>query len=173
MGKTKFEEIEVGQELPSIELEITQEDINRYAVASLDFNPVHTDPDWMKATKKFGEEFFTGIWDIEENVAHGNATISTMISLITNWIAEDGGFLASLDSTLTKPVLNGDTIKCTGKITEKHPVEDKRAAYEGFAEEAESFNEICGNSFVVVKIDAKNQNDETIGFAKAKVIPPE
>ena len=36
----------IGDQLPPIIQHVTQEFIDRYAAASLDFNPVHVDPDW-------------------------------------------------------------------------------------------------------------------------------
>ncbi|MEM2325095.1 MAG: MaoC family dehydratase [Archaeoglobaceae archaeon] len=44
----RFEDLELEQLLPTIEVKVTQEMITRFACASLDFNPIHIDPVWLK-----------------------------------------------------------------------------------------------------------------------------
>lgn len=172
MSEVTFENVEVGDKLPPIEKEVTQEKINKFAVAGMDCNPVHTDPDWMKATKDLDVRFFTTIWDIEENVAHGMLMMSWMSSLVTNWVLEDGGFLSSIDATLRSPVLPDQTITCKGEVKEKHPVEAPEAAYERIPEDAENFEEISGNNFVLVEIKLETEDGETAATAEARVRLP-
>ncbi len=178
MSEVSFDSVRVGDELPPIDRKITQKDINKFAVADLDYNPVHTDPDWMKATKKFGDEFFTGIWDIEENVGHGMLTMSWMSSLITDWVLEDGGFLTSIDATLIRPVRPGETVTCTGVVKKKHPVEEPRAAYDEkgkgskLAKSPRELDKTSSYNYVTIEIEAKNQDEEIVGKGEAQVRLP-
>lgn len=167
-----FESVDEGDELPTIQRELTQEDITKFAVADLDFNPVHLDYEWMEATKRFGDEFFTGAWDMESTVGHGMLTMSWMSSLVTDWALADGGFMTSIDTTLTRPATPGDTITIAGEVTEKHHVDDPKAAYAEYRHEADSVDRVAGDDFVTVEVTATNQDDDTLGFGEAKVRLP-
>ena len=46
MQSPTFSHIETGFEFPPIEQSYSQAAIDRYALASLDMNPVHTNADW-------------------------------------------------------------------------------------------------------------------------------
>lgn len=171
--RVTYDTVEVGDNLPSIERTPSQENFNRFAVAGLDFNPVHTDPDWIKATKDVSEKFFTSIWDIEENVAHGLLTMSWMSSLVTDWVLEDGGFMTCIDASLARPVTSGTTVTVTGEVTEKHPTGDPRAAYHQYSDAPPSVDERSGDNFVTVEISAENQAGNPVGKAEAIVRLPE
>lgn len=172
MTDVTFESVSLGDELPPIQRELTQEDITKFAVADLDYNPVHLDYEWMEATKRFGDEFFTGAWDMESTVGHGMLTMSWMSSLVTDWALESGGFMTLIDTTLTRPATPGDTITITGTITEKHPVKDPKAAYAEYRPEAEHVDETSGDNFVTIEIEVTNQDDQTLGFGDAYVRLP-
>lgn len=168
-----FERVSVGDELPSITRSPEQADFNRFAVAGLDYNPVHTDPDWLAATKHVSERFFTSIWDIDENVGHGMLTMSWMSSLVTDWVVANGGFLTSIDASLSRPVTAGTEITVTGRVTEKHPTDDPRAAYERYAAEPPDLEERSDDNAVAVEIEATDDAGNTVGRAEAMVrLPP-
>lgn len=170
--RVTFERVDVGDELPPITRTPAQEDFNRFAVAGLDYNPVHTDPDWIAATRHVAENFFTTIWDIEENVGHGMLTMSWMSSLVTDWVLEDGGFLTSIDASLTRPVTAGTTVTVTGRVTEKHPTADPRAAYQRYAAEPPAVDDRSSDSFVTVAIEATDDAGNSVGRAEAIVRLP-
>lgn len=171
--RVTFETIEVGDELPAITRTPTQENFNQFAVAGLDYNPVHTDPDWIEATPAVSDRFFTTIWDIDENVGHGMLTMSWMSSLVTDWVLADGGFMTSIDATLTRPVTAGTTVTITGEVTAKHPTGDPRAAYQQYAHEPATVEDRSDDDFVTVEIEATTEDGHSVGRAEALVrLPP-
>ena len=52
--KVTFNSVQVGDKLPMVARLITQEIIWKNAVGSLDYNPVHIDPEWVKTAQPFG-----------------------------------------------------------------------------------------------------------------------
>lgn len=102
---TDFEDkIVEGENLPTIEMLITQSKIDEYSVASGDFNPIHINQDFAKDTE-FGS-----------TIAHGMmvaATISESLAAAfdRNWL-ENGRLKLKFKS----PVFPGDKISTFGKI---------------------------------------------------------
>jgi acyl dehydratase len=106
----------LGHELPPITQLVTQELIDRYAAASLDFNPVHIDPDWCARAQVFGRP---------EPVLHGMAQMSLLCSLVLRaWGA--GTRITHIEGKFTKPIFVGETITLTGVVSEIHPLGDGR-----------------------------------------------
>jgi len=94
-----------GMNLPDIKKVITQENINLYAEASRDFNPIHIDEAFAKKTPLGG------------TIAHGMlilAYVSQMMSAAfgQSWLA--GGKLSVRFKTPARP---GDTITVSGRIS--------------------------------------------------------
>lgn len=136
-----YDSVTLGMELPDTIHEIDQKVITRNAVASLDFNPIHTNPEWAKKVNLLGQG---------TTIAHGLCTFSFMVSVITDWCYADGGFVVGLDSKFIAPVRPGDTITCKGTVTELHPRHKSQ-------------------SFIVVHLEAVNQRNEQVAVADAKV----
>ena len=93
--KLTFNSVEVADELPTVVRACTQEDIWRNAAGSLDFNPVHTDPEWVRTAQPFG---------IPQTVAHGMMTMSAMASVLSDWAYPVQGKIRSMNSKFIKPV---------------------------------------------------------------------
>ena len=94
-----------GMNLPDIKKVITQENINLYAEASRDFNPIHIDEAFAKKTPLGG------------TIAHGMlilAYVSQMMSAAfgQSWLA--GSKLSVRFKTPARP---GDTITVSGRIS--------------------------------------------------------
>jgi 3-hydroxybutyryl-CoA dehydratase len=142
--KVKFEDIELDDELPPVEMHVTQELITRFACGSLDFNPIHVDPVWAKEVNLFG---------IGSTIAHGQWTIALMTQVITNWCYADGGRLKSIDIKLIRPVTSGDTVKFYGKVVAKHPRTKEM-------------------SFVDLELYADNQNGDKVAVGTAQAYLP-
>jgi acyl dehydratase len=145
MGKLTFESVKLGDALPQVQRKVNQETFWHYAVGSLDYNPVHSNPDWVKEAKVFG---------IPSTVGHGAMTMSLMTTVVTNWAFPVGGWLQSLDTKFVKPVLPGDTLTFGGEVTEIHPGRGKNKNY------------------VVVELTGDNQKGEKIAVGHAEVILP-
>lgn len=140
----RFTDVTIGTALPEIRHAVTQEFIDRYAVGSLDFNPVHIDPEWCSRARVFG---------IPDTVLHGMASMSLMTSVVTRaW-----GALAavrSVDSKFTKPTPPGQTLTISGAVAELHPVGP-------------------GRNFVVVEVKAADGSGEVVGISRIEVGLPD
>jgi len=51
MQQLHFDNIQIGGEIPSVQKNMTQEVINRWAKIAKDFNPLHTNPEHAKTTR--------------------------------------------------------------------------------------------------------------------------
>ena len=105
MGLGKLAELSEGINLPEVKKIITQENINLYAEASRDFNPIHIDEDFAKMTPLGG------------TIAHGMlilAYVSEMMSAAfgQNWLA--GG---KLKVRFKSPARPGDSLTVSGRIS--------------------------------------------------------
>src|SRR5450756_736165 len=76
MNRLVFKEIGLGLELPPQTKHITQEKITKNAEASLDFNPIHIDPEWCRKVNLLGQG---------TTIAHGMMTLSFMGKIVTDW----------------------------------------------------------------------------------------
>ena len=100
---TSFELTE-GQSLPTVEKNIVQDNINLYAKASGDFNPIHIDADYARKTPLGG------------TVAHGMLILAYISQMMTdafghNWLS--GG---RLNVRFRAPARPGDVITISGSI---------------------------------------------------------
>lgn len=114
MQAPQFSQIQTGFELPPVVQPYEQAAIDRYALGSLDMNPVHTNTEWAARAQVFG---------LPETVGHGMMTMSTMASVVTRaWgvISDNGGAVRWVESKFTKPVKVGETITATAKVKSKH-----------------------------------------------------
>jgi len=105
MSLRQLPELSEGMNLPESKKIITQANINLYAKASQDFNPIHIDEDFAKKTPLGG------------TIAHGMlilAYVSQMMSAAfgRSWLA--GGKLNVRFKTPARP---GDTIVVSGTIS--------------------------------------------------------
>jgi 3-hydroxybutyryl-CoA dehydratase len=94
-----------GDELPPLAKTITQEKIGRYADASGDHNPLHTDQEFASATQ------FAG------TVAHGMLVLAYLSEMLTaafgeRWIT--GGWMKARFRAPARP---GDTVTASGRVT--------------------------------------------------------
>jgi phosphate acetyltransferase len=143
-GKLTFESIKCGDVLPEVKQRISQEVIWRFAVASLDMNPVHCAPEWCKTAQVFG---------IPDTVQHGQQTLSLLSKVITNWAYPSGGRMKRFEAKLIKPVPVDSTCTYGGEVSELHPVGK-------------------GKDYVTVELWGTNQNGETVAVGTAQVIIP-
>ncbi len=136
----RFNEIDTGAKLPSIELCYEQAIIDRYALGSLDMNPVHTNEEWAARAQVFG---------MPETVGHGMMTMSSLASVVTRaWgpVSANGGSVRFVDAKFTKPVKVEETVVATGVVKKKH--------YHG-----------DGKNWVEVRVEARDTAGDVIGVA--------
>lgn len=109
MGNITFDEIRIG-DYDSYVRTVTQQDINRFAMATGDENPVHLSEEFAKSTQ------FGGI------IAHGMLTASYISTVLgTQYPGQGTIFLGLNDMKFKAPVKPGDTITTTVTVSDKHP----------------------------------------------------
>ena len=96
----------VGQELPPmVKPPIAQDQLNRYAEASGDFNPIHLNEE---AARRVG---------LDGIIAHGMLSMAFLGQYISQQIASDpAALLASLKVRYVGMVRLGDTLTCHGVV---------------------------------------------------------
>lgn len=105
--KLYYEDVQVGDEIPKlIKAPVTHLQLVRYAGASGDFNPLHTDP-------KIGELIGTG-----GIIAHGMLIMGFIGQMLSDYIGPTA--LRKFGVRFKGMTHLEDVITCTGAITEKY-----------------------------------------------------
>lgn len=136
----RFCDVTVGMQFDELKQYVSQEYIDRYAVGSLDLNPIHIDPEWSTRAQTFGRP---------QTVLHGMATMSLMASVVTRaWGATTQ--IARMKSKFTKPVWVGQTLSCKGEVKELHYLTP-------------------GHNFAVINVQVTDSNNDLVGFCDLDV----
>lgn len=103
-SKIPLSELREGVSLPEIKKSISQENINLYAEASRDFNPIHIDEDFARKTPLGG------------TIAHGMLILAYVSQMMTaafgrSWLSD-----GKLNVRLKAPTRPGDIITVGGRI---------------------------------------------------------
>jgi acyl dehydratase len=108
----RWDDVEVGTELPPLRVELRRADLVRYAGASGDFNPIHWDEQFAVAAGLPGV------------IAHGMLTMAQAGRLVTDW-AGDADALVSIGVRFTRPVVvpyqDAAVLELAGTVTDKQP----------------------------------------------------
>jgi acyl dehydratase len=136
----RYDEVQVGTELPAQWFPVTRADLVRYCGASGDFNVIH----WNERVAKE-----VGLPDV---IAHGMFTMATAARVLTDWLGDPGAVL-EYGVRFTKPVLVPDdgvgaTLEVTGKVTEL--LDDRRVRVELTVSSASA--RVLGQSRAVVRL---------------------
>jgi len=109
-------EATIGKSLPSLKKPpITQEQLQRYANASGDFNPIHLDEE---AARRVG---------LESVIAHGMLSMAFLGQFAAQQIATiPDSFVANLQVRFNSMVRLGDTLTCEGSIKERKKADNGR-----------------------------------------------
>lgn len=134
-GKVTFEDINIGDELPPVISEVTQEKMNRYGLVSGDIISFHVDPDAAAQT----------IYKVP--IAAGMHLEPWVSEIMLNWLASPKGWLSGgkLSTKFIKPVYAGDTITTRGKVTDK-VVSERRVVCEITMENQKRETVVAGNA---------------------------
>jgi acyl dehydratase len=99
----RFEEIRVGDPLPSLARSVTRDDVRVYAEASGDHNPLHQDDEVARMVG------FPGI------IAHGMFTMGHLGACVAAW-AGDPANVTRLSAQFRAPVFMGEEIVAGGRV---------------------------------------------------------
>jgi len=97
-------ELEEGASLPGLKKDIVQDNINLYAKASGDFNPIHIDADYARKTPLGG------------TVAHGMLILAYISQMMTSAFGRDWLSGGRLNVRFRAPARPGDVITISGNI---------------------------------------------------------
>jgi len=106
MAELRYDDIEVGAELPSLHAEpITRLTLALYCGASGDHNPIHVDSDFAHAA---------GMDDV---FAHGMLGMAYLARVVTGWVPQRA--IRALSTRFVAITHVGDRITCSGSVVEK------------------------------------------------------
>jgi acyl dehydratase len=107
MTQLDWAALEAGQELPPLEKPaITKVQLVKYAGASGDFNPIHTDDETARAVGLPGV------------IAHGMLSMG-ILGQYAAWLVGDRGFVQGLKVRFSGMVRPADVLTCRGRVLEK------------------------------------------------------
>lgn len=101
-----YDRVIAGQALPVLEKRVTVEQIQHYAQASGDRNPIHLDETFARSAGLPGV------------IAHGMLTMAFANQLVTDWLG-DRSLLKRLQGRFAGMVLPGDQLTCSGIVASK------------------------------------------------------
>jgi len=97
-------ELKIGLELPGMQKHITQEDINLYARASHDFNPIHINEEFARKTPAGG------------TIAHGMLILAYVSQMMTDAFGKAWLTGGRFNIRFKAPARPGDVIRVQGKV---------------------------------------------------------
>jgi acyl dehydratase len=109
-AQVKYDDVEVGTELPVREFPIDRMDLVRYAGASGDFNPIH----WRETFAKQ-----VGLPDV---IAHGMYTMAQGGRFVTDWVGDPGAVVeygVRFSAPVVVPDEGGASLQISGKVETK------------------------------------------------------
>ena len=106
MTKLSYDDVQVGDELPALELApVNRTTLALFGGASGDHNPIHIDMDFARAS---------GMPDV---FAHGMLGMARLGRLVTGWAPQSQ--LRQFNARFLGITHLGNAIRCTGRVTEK------------------------------------------------------
>lgn len=99
-------QIEAGTELRPLRKELSQEKINRYALASGDSNPLHIDPQFA-ARSQFGG-----------TIAHGMLLLAYLSQMLTANLGRPWLERGRLKARFRAPARPGDVLTASGRVSQ-------------------------------------------------------
>ena len=138
---TTFDSLSAGDAIDGPQFAVTRESIRLFCDASLDYNPLHLDDDYMKGS--FGKTSFGGI------IMHGMNNFGLISRMITDWAYPAGAIHRRLETRWLKPVRPGDTIRPSAIIKAKQTTARSR--------------------WVLLDVMVSNQNGEKVAAGEGMV----
>ena len=101
-----------GDTLPTVEKTFCQDDVNRYADASGDHNPIHVDPNFA-AGSQFGRR-----------IAHGMMIAASISEMMAQAFGQDWHKSGRMKIRFRAPVFPGETVRASGTVRSVRQIED-------------------------------------------------
>lgn len=136
-----FKTIEPGLTISGTPYSPTRESIREFCEASLDFNPLHLDDNYMKGS--FGKTSFGGI------IMHGMNNFGVITKMLTDWLYPIAGVQRRLETRWKAPVKPGDTIVPSAVVTATRKTEK--------------------GQWATLDVAVRNQRGETVAVGEAMV----
>ncbi|MDP6452242.1 MAG: MaoC family dehydratase [SAR202 cluster bacterium] len=125
-----------GDPLPTIEKTVSQDDVNRYADAAGDHNPIHVDAEFA-ATSQFGRR-----------IAHGMMIAASISEMMALTFGEQWHRSGRMKIRFRAPVFPGETVRASGTVKSVKQIDDG-------AEVVCSVQVIKGNDETAITGDAR------------------
>lgn len=139
MTSANFDALKAGDTIDGPVFAVSRESIRLFCDASLDYNPLHLDDNYMKGD--FGKTNFGGI------IMHGMNNFGLISRMLTDWAFPAGAIHRRLETRWLKPVKPGDVIRPVGTIKAKQTTAKSR--------------------WVLVDVAVQNQRGETVAAGEA------
>ena len=136
-----FDSLADGDTIEGPTFAVSRESIRLFCDASLDYNPLHLDDDYMKGN--FGKTNFGGI------IMHGMNNFGLISRMMTDWAYAADAIHRRLETRWVKPVRPGDTIQPMGIVKSRQTTANSR--------------------WVLVDVMVRNQNGEKVATGEAMV----
>tara|TARA_B100000446_G_scaffold109792_1_gene102515 strand:- start:1138 stop:1536 length:399 start_codon:yes stop_codon:yes gene_type:complete len=101
-----------GDTLPTVEKTFNQDDVNRYADAAGDHNPIHVDPNFA-AGSQFGRR-----------IAHGMMIAASISEMMAQAFGQDWHKSGRMKIRFRAPVFPGETVRASGTVRSVRQIED-------------------------------------------------
>jgi 3-hydroxybutyryl-CoA dehydratase len=137
----RFDDLKTGDTIDGPTFPVSRESIRLFCDASLDYNPLHLDDEYMKGS--FGKTSFGGI------IMHGMNNFGLISRTLTDWAYPAGAIHRRLETRWVKPVKPGDIIQPTGTVKAKQTTDKSR--------------------WVLIDVTVNNQNGEKVAIGEAMV----
>ena len=136
-----FDTLNQGERIEGPEFAVSHESIRTFCEASLDYNPLHLQDDYMQGN--FGRTNFGGI------IMHGMNNFALITRMLTDWAYPVNGVHRRLETRWLKPVKPGDIIRAHGTVKAKQMTAKSR--------------------WTIIEVEVRNQHDETVATGEALV----
>ena len=142
---TPFASVVVGQAIEGEPFAPTRETIRAFCDASLDYNPLHLDDNYMQGS--FGKTSFGGI------IMHGMTNFGLLTRMLTDWAYAHDAVHRRLETRWRLPVKPGDIIAPRARIAQTLTTNKSR--------------------WVLLDVEMRNDRGETVATGEAMVeFPP-
>lgn len=131
----RYEDVQIGQEIPSFSHTFDRMDAVVYAGASGDFNPIHTNPFFAREVAM-----------LPDVIAHGLFNMALLGKTVMDWIG-DPGYLKKLSCQFRGMVIPGETVIFKGRVREK--LEGNLVVLDVWAEKEDGSDVLKGGEAVV------------------------